>query len=78
VLRNFLDSFSPNFRGIPGTSEQLAKVWRDYGVQVLDGGETHSSFTYVIDRSGRQRLNFSPNTSAEDIAHDLKLLLAEK
>lgn len=78
ALKTFLGKFNPGFLGISGTADELAKIWSDYGVEVLDGGETHSSFTYVIDRRGNQRLNFSPDSTPEDIAHDLKILLAEK
>ena len=78
ALKEFLRKFNPSFLGISGTEDELAKIWKDYGVQVLDGGETHSSYTYVIDRHGQQRLNFTPDTSSDDIAHDLKILLAEK
>jgi len=77
AMRDFLGNFSPTFIGVPGTPDQLTRVWNDYGVQVLDGGETHSSFTYVIDRSGKLRLNFLPDSKPEDIVHDLKILLAE-
>lgn len=78
AMKTFLGKFNPSFLGISGTSDELAKVWSDYGVEVLDGGETHSSYTYVIDRHGRQRLNFSPDSTPDDIFHDLNILLAEK
>lgn len=78
AMKAFLGKFNPGFLGIPGTTDELAKIWSDYGVEILDGGETHSSFTYVIDRRGNQRLNFSPDSTPEVIAHDLKILLAEK
>lgn len=78
ALRDFLGKFDPTFLGIPGTPDELARVWKDYGVVVLDGGETHSDFTYVVDSSGNLRLTFLPDTSAQDIAADLKILLAEK
>lgn len=77
ALKEYLDKFNPSFVGIPGTVDQLKKVWDAYGVTVLDGGETHSSFTYVIDKSGTLRVTFEPETSPEDIAHDLDILLAE-
>ena len=78
ALQSFLTKFDPSYVGIPGTVDQLTKVWNDYGVVVLDGGETHSSFTYVIDKAGNLRLQFDPDTAPEDIASDLKILLAEK
>jgi protein SCO1/2 len=77
ALGNFLGAFNPTFIGIPGTSEELAKIYKDYGVTVLDGGETHSSYTYVIDQNGNLRLTFSPDTQPDDITADLKTLLAQ-
>jgi len=78
AIGEFLDKFHPGFVGIPGTVESLSRVWEDYGVVVLHGGETHSSFIYVVDRTGDLRLTFTSETSPEDIAADLDLLLAEE
>jgi protein SCO1/2 len=77
ALGNFLEAFNSSFIGIPGTPEELAKVYKDYGVTVLDGGETHSSYTYVIDQNGNLRLTFSPDTQPDDITADLKILLTQ-
>ena len=77
ALNDFLSNFDPTFIGIPGSSTDLAKIYKDYGVVVLEGGETHSSYTYVIDRTGNLRLTFVPDTGPDDIASDLKTLLAE-
>ncbi len=77
ALHNFLNKFDPAFIGIPGSPDELGKLWNDYGVTVLDGGETHSSFTYVVDKNGNLRLHFDPDMEPQDIASDLKLLLAE-
>ena len=49
-MKEFMGKFNPAFLGLLGTSDELAKAWHDYGVTVLDGGETHSSFTYVVDK----------------------------
>jgi protein SCO1/2 len=78
TLQNFLGKFDSSYLGIPGSVDSLTKVWNDYGVVVLDGGETHSSFTYVIDMRGSLRLTFDPETTPEDMASDLKILLAGK
>ena len=78
VLQEYLKKFDPSYLGIPGTQDQLMTIWNEYGVTVLDGGETHSSFTYVIDKGGKLRLTFDPETTPEDIASDLKILLSEK
>ena len=77
-MKEFMEKFNPSFLGLLGTSDELTKAWKDYGVVVLDGGETHSSFTYVVDKKGNLRETFSPDTTSDDIANDLKILLAEK
>ena len=48
------------------------KVWKDYGVTVEDGGETHSYFIYVIDRHGNFRETFLPDSLPVDIAADAR------
>lgn len=77
-MKEFMGRFNPSFLGLLGTPDELAKTWQDYGVAVLDGGETHSSLTYVVDKKGDLRETFPPDTSSDDIASDLKVLLAEK
>jgi len=77
ALHNFMNKFNPAFLGIPGTVDELSGVWEEYGVTVLDGGETHSSFTYVVDKQGNLRLHFDPEMAPEDIASDLKVILSE-
>ena len=77
ALGDFMNKFNPSFLSIPGTVDELSGVWEEYGVEVLDGGETHSSFTYVVDKQGRLRLHFDPDMAPEDIAADLKVLLSE-
>ena len=76
-MKEFMGRFNPKFLGLLGTPDQLAKSWKDYGVTVLDGGETHSSFTYVVDKKGEVRETFVPDTSPDNVASDLKVLLAE-
>lgn len=77
ALQDYLGKFDPSYIGIPGTVDELTKIWNDYDVVVLDGGETHSSFTYVIDKQGNLQVTFNPESTPEDIASDLKILLAE-
>ena len=78
ALGNFLGKFNPTFLGLTGTSAELTQVWNEYGVEVLDGGETHSSYTYVVDQKGDLRLHFDPEMTPEDISSDIRVLLAEK
>lgn len=82
-LHAFLRTFDPTFIGGTGTAEQLASVRKDYGVlaQKLSVGDgytyNHSSFTYLIDRSGRLRALMPYGHSAEDYVNDLRILLKE-
>jgi protein SCO1 len=78
AMQDFLTKFGPDFNGVVGTEEQLAPVWKDYGVTVQDNGETHSFFIYVIDRHGNFRETLLPDSEPADIAADLRLLLSEK
>ncbi len=77
ALQDFLGKFNPAFLGIPGTVDELTEVWSNYGIEVMDGGETHSSFTYVVDKGGNLRLKIDSESLPEDIASDLRILLAE-
>ena len=78
AMRAFLAPFQPGFLGLTGTPAQLQKVWGDYGVTVLDDGETHSNLIYVIDRRGNFRLTFHYEMAPDDIASDLRILLREQ
>jgi protein SCO1/2 len=75
ALGDFMGHFDPSFLGLTGTVPELQKVWQDYGVTVEEGGETHSTFLYVIDPAGDIRETFLPDTEPTEIAADLKLLL---
>jgi protein SCO1/2 len=76
-MQDFLGKFNPNFLGIPGNIDQLKPIWSAYGVTVLDAGETHSSYIYAVDKSGKLRLTLDTDLAPEDITADLKILLAE-
>jgi protein SCO1/2 len=75
ALKTFMEHFDPSFRGLTGSLPELQKAWRDYGVTVDDGGETHSTYLFVIDPAGNIRETFLPDTEPQEIAADLKLLL---
>lgn len=78
ALKTFMEHFDPAFLGLTGTPEELQKAWRDYGVTVEQGGETHSIFLYVIDPAGNVRETFLPDAEPKDIAADLRLFLNGK
>lgn len=75
AMGEFLNRFDPSFVGATGTQAELQSVWAAYGVTVLDGGETHSNYVYLIDPSGNLRLTYPYPSTPEQIAADLRLLL---
>jgi protein SCO1 len=77
AMKEFLGKFDEDFIGLVGTPEQLATVWHAYGVAVENGGETHTNYVYVLDRAGRLRETFLPDSLPADQAADLRLLLKE-
>jgi protein SCO1 len=82
-LEKFLGSFDSTFVGGTGTEAQLAAVRKQYGVTArkipYEDSYTyaHSSFTYLIDRSGRIRALMPFGHSPNDYASDLTILLKE-
>lgn len=83
-LRDYLAHFDPTFVGATGTPEQLAGVYKAYGVLISKKAYKeskaaylvhHSSFVYLIDPEGKQRALVPFGRSASDIAHDVKALL---
>jgi protein SCO1 len=82
-MRKYLAAFDPAFIGGTGTGEQLAAVREEYGIiakkQVEGDNYTfaHSSYTYLIDRDGQLRALMTYGHSAEDFAHDIRILLQE-
>jgi len=55
ALHDFLMKFDPAYLGITGQLEDMQQIWQSYDVVVLDGGETHSSYIYVIDQQGNPK-----------------------
>jgi protein SCO1/2 len=78
AMKEFMGKFDPSYLGLTGTPEQHQGVWKDYGVTVEDGGETHSTFVYVIDPKGNIRETFLPDSLPSEIASDVALLLRAK
>jgi protein SCO1/2 len=75
AVGEFLNRFDASFIGATGTQAELQPVWAEYGVTVDDGGETHSSYVYLIDPDGNFRLTYPFPSTAEEISADLRLLL---
>ena len=82
-MKEYLAAFDPTFVGGTGTAERLAIVRKDYGVFAEKKGQgkdytvAHSSFTYLIDRSGSLRALMPYGQAPDDYVHDLRILLNE-
>ena len=82
-LKSFLDKFDTTFVGGTGTAQQLANVRQDYGISAQkivmrdDYSYSHSSFTYLIDRTGKIRALMPYGHSPGDYVNDLRILLKE-
>lgn len=85
LLRSYLTAFDPTFVGATGAPAELAQVRKAYGIQASrtePRGKPptyyvhHSSYVYLIDRGGTLRAMMPYGVSVDDIAHDVKALLA--
>jgi protein SCO1/2 len=68
----------PEFHYLVGRPAQLARVWQAYNVQVLQRNPEsvgHSGYIYLLDRRGKPRVFYSATATAQQVAHDLRLLL---
>ena len=62
-------------RWVLGTSAQLQRIWRAYGVAPQTTLQDHSASTVVIDGAGRQRVAFATSVlTPEGLAHDVAAL----
>ena len=82
-MRNYLKAFDPTFIGATGTPQQMARVRQEYGItatkKAIEGSKDylvgHSSYLYFVDRKGSLRALLPFGRTADDVAHDAKLLL---
>lgn len=85
VIGAYMDRFSSDFIGLTGSMDELETVWKNYGagryIENVDSDlgyvVSHSTRVWVVDKQGLLRITFPFEMSASDIAHDVKLLLAE-
>jgi protein SCO1 len=82
-MHAYLRAFDASFIGGTGSTDQLAAIRKEYGIQAnrKQYGENytfgHSSFIYLIDRKGLLRALMPYGHSPDDYVHDAKLLLAQ-
>jgi protein SCO1/2 len=75
VIGEYLSHFDSSFIGLTSSLEKLQTVWSSYGVTVLDNGETHSSFVYLIDPQGNLIATYPLLDNADGITADMKHLI---
>lgn len=89
ALGPFLASFDPGIVGLRGSVEQTKAVAKDFRVYFKkaalgDGKDPknytvdHTTFAYVYDAQARLRLVVPHNLTAEQLADDLRLLMAQR
>jgi cytochrome oxidase Cu insertion factor (SCO1/SenC/PrrC family) len=65
-------------RWVLGTSAQLQRIWRAYGVAPQSSIAEHSASTVLLDATGRQRIGWpTSRLTPEGLAHDLAALERE-
>lgn len=83
VMKAYVEAFDPTFIGLTGTADQVRKTAQSFKAfyvkvpspQVGQYTMDHSSSFYLIDKEGKTRVLMRGDASAEDIKHDLWLLL---
>jgi protein SCO1/2 len=64
---------------LTGPLRGIHEVWKRYGIHPLTSGEDHTAFVFLIDRRGVMRVGYpSHEMTSEDLAHDLRILLAQR
>lgn len=86
-LAEYVPRFHPAVLGLTGERSTLQRVWTRYGIYVetrpgdTDGTShytvTHTALTYIVDPQGQLRFIHAFGMAAEDLVHDIRLLLRE-
>lgn len=82
-LTRYLASFDESFYGLTGTTQDLEKVWKDYGVyreiQETDNSlgylVDHTSRLYLINSQGELMMTYLYETTLDEIVSDLNYLI---
>lgn len=86
LLKAYMASFDPSFVALRGSAEQTQAAAKEFKVFYAKvPGKTAESYTmdhtaasFIFDTEGRVRVYARYGAGAEPLAHDIKLLLAEK
>jgi len=83
LLRAYVAAFNPRFVGLTGTAAEINAAASSFSVQfakVVQGKDytiSHSTGTYILDKTGHLRLIATMNASIDDLVHDLRELASE-
>ncbi len=85
VLKEYAGRFKADLKRwsfLTGARAELSKVWKIFGVNVVktDSGQVqHTSFTTLVDRQGRRRVDYYGDKWREkEVLKDIEWLRAEK
>jgi protein SCO1/2 len=76
----FLDRHQMNGRlaFVSGPRSAMKRVWHDYAVQPVTPKIDHSTFVFLIDKRGYERVGFAADQlTPEQLAHDIRALQRE-
>jgi len=82
VLDAYVKAFDPAFIGLYGDADQTrktAQAFKVYYAKVPTGSSytmDHTALTYVFDTKGKLRLALRHNQTAQEVAHDIRRVLA--
>ena len=85
VLKEYAGRFKADFKHwtlLTGTRAELSKVWKLFGVNVVkteSGQVQHTSFTTLVDRQGRRRIDYYGDKWQEkEVLKDIEWLRAQR
>lgn len=82
ILRAYTTAFDPGFIGLTGTPEEIARTAKEFKVfyQKVPTGSSytidHTALSYVYDTEGKLQMALRHEQSAEEVAADLRKVLA--
>jgi len=85
VLRTYVHHFGADFKGLTGSTAQVAQAAQAYGVSYQKSpspGEVgyavnHSAFVYLLDPQFRLRVTYPFGVASQEITADLQYLMAQ-
>jgi len=83
LLKTYVTEFDPRFVALTGSTADINAAANSFSIQfatVRQGNDytiSHSTGSYVLDKTGRLRLAATRETSIEEWVHDLRILASE-